>query len=368
MRRRTYVATVGSVLAGGCLGLGGSDGGQGPNSSTGTPTGTPDSGEDQPVGFERQWQTDLGIDRLNMTRVSTAVRDDTVYTTHDQGMTALSLGDGDERWAKPTATTFDGLAADDDGVFAVWTTGELLAVDPDGGDVRWERGESGNESSVYGPVVTTAEHVAASGPEGIVVYRKASGQRVATLGESAALLAAHDGGFLVDASAGLTHYAPDGTVTWRRDDVPYTFAFDAAVTETALVVAGDRALVAVDPADGSKRWESTLDTDFVDARVVTAEGVAFVTEAFDASTVYAVAVESGDLLWNESDEGMVTFPMVALDSALVVESNDEAQARDHRTGEVLDSISTGFEKGIMGTAARGRTFVGVGRTVYGYRV
>ncbi|WP_424017422.1 PQQ-binding-like beta-propeller repeat protein [Halorientalis pallida] len=367
MQRRTYVATVGAALAGGCLGLGGRDG-QGTDGGTGTPTGTTESGGDGTVRFERQWQTDLGIDRLNMTRVSTATRSDTVYTTHDRGMTALSLADGDERWARPTTRPFDALAADDDGVFAVWTTGELLAVDPDTGDLRWERGDSGNGNAVYGPVVTTAEHVAAEGPEGIVVYGKASGQRVATLGESGGLLAAYDGGFLVDASAGLTRYAPDGTVDWQVTEVPYTFGYDASLGETGLVVAGDTAVIGVDPADGSKRWTESVDADFMDANVTTAGGVAFFGGGFDRNAVYAVEISSGTRLWDASLDGMVPFPMVALDSALIVEDDDQAQARDLETGEVLDSISTSFEKSFMGTAARGRTFVGVGRTVYGYRV
>ncbi len=382
MRRRMYVATVGSVLAGGCLGFGGNDDG-GNESGTGTPAEPTASGGDRPVGFERQWQTDLGIDRINMTRVSTAVRDDPVDTTHDRGMTALALADGTERWARRTTMPFDALTADDDGVFAAWTTGELLAIDPGSGDVRWERGESGNENSIYGPVVTTAEHVAIDGPEGIVVYGKASGRRVTTVAESTSLLAAHDGGFLVGSSAGLTHYAPDGTVGWRLEELPFTFALDAAVAETGLVVAGDSAILAVDPADGSKLWASSVDSDVTNARAVTADGVAFVTDAFDAGTVYAFEVGSGARRWSERRDGMVPFPMVALDSALIVEDSearsasgnrtqsgdgDQAQARALRTGEVLDSIPTGFEKGIMGTAGRGRTFVGVGRTVYGYRV
>lgn len=367
MQRRTYVATVGAALAGGCLGLGGRDG-QGTDGGTGTPTGTDGSGEDRPVGFEQQWQTDLGIDRINMARVSTAVRNDTVYTTHDRGVTALSLVDGDERWAKPTPTPFDALTADEDGVFAVWTTGELLAVDPDTGDVRWERGESGNESAIYGPVVTTDEHVAASGPAGTVVYEKATGQRVATLGASASLLAAHDGGFLVDSSAGLARYAPGGTVDWRADDVPVTFALDASVTGTTLIVAGDTSVGAIDLQDGARRWAESIDADLLDADVTTAGGVAFVSGGLEANTVYAVEVESGKRRWTDTLDGTVPFPMVALDSALIVEDSEQAQARDHRTGEVLDSFESGFEKGIMGTAGRGRTFVGVGRTVYGYRV
>ncbi|SDE95031.1 outer membrane protein assembly factor BamB family protein [Halorientalis regularis] len=366
MRRRTYVATVGSVLAGGCLGLGGKDG-RGTDDRTGTPAGTEASGGDRPVGFERQWTTELGIDSLDMAHVSAAVRDDTVYTTHDRGMSALSLADGDERWANPTQRTFDALTADEDGLYAIWTTGEVLAVDPDTGKARWERGESGDENTIYGPVVTTADHVAANGSDGVVVYEKTGGQRLTALDESPTLLAAHDGGFLVYSRAGLTRYEPDGTVDWRLDDAPSGFAVGAAVGDGTPVVAGERSVVAVDPADGTKRWERTVETDF-NASVTTAGGVAFVSERFDPTTVSAFEIDSGTRLWTENRDGEVPFPTVGLDSAVVVEDDERAQARDHRTGEVLDSFGTGFNKFIMGTVGRGRTFVGVGRTVYCYHV
>ncbi|SEN72679.1 Outer membrane protein assembly factor BamB, contains PQQ-like beta-propeller repeat [Halorientalis persicus] len=368
MRRRTYVAAVGASLSGGCLGLGRREEQEtGPGTETATGTGTPSSGGSERVGFERQWTTELGIDALDGAHVSTVAWNDTVYTTHDRGMTALSLADGDERWANPSTRTFDALAADDDGLYAVWTTGEVLAVDPDTGEARWERGDVGDENTVYGPVVTTADHVAANGSAGVVVHEKSGGERIATLGESARLLAAHDGGFLVDSRAGLARYEPDGTVGWRLEDTPSGFTVGAAVGEGTPVVAGERSVAAVDPADGTKRWERRVETDF-NASVTTAGGVALVSERFDPTTVSAFEIDSGARLWTENRDGEVPFPTVGLDSAVVVEDDEQAQARDLRTGEVIDSFETGFKRFIMGTAGRGRTFVGVGRTVYCYQV
>ncbi|RXK46471.1 outer membrane protein assembly factor BamB family protein [Halorientalis pallida] len=362
MRRRTYVATVGTALFGGCLGSGGREGRKS-DAGTGTPTGTAGSGGDRPVGFERQWKADLGIDRIGGVDIPLAMQDETVYTTYERGLAALGLADGTKRWSGPTPERLDGLTADADGLYAMDTTGQLIRIDAGDGSVRWERDGGGQETLAYSQLFTTSDHVGAKTPDGIVVHEKAGGRRTATLAESGHLLGAYDGQFVVDDGFDLAASGPDGTTSWRIDSVGLSST--ATTTESTLLGPGYDGVVAVDLAAGEKRWETPVDADLLNADAVSTNETALVNAGFEGEPMYAFDVTSGDVLWQHSNEGLESFPSVALDSAFVVEDGGEAQARDHRTGEVRDSFST---RGFAGTVGRGRTFVGTDFDVEAYRV
>ena len=121
-----------------------------------------------------------------------------------------------------------------------------------------------------------------------------------------------------------------GERRWRADDVP-THATPVSATEDAVVTASDGALYAVEPDDGSVRWEVELAQGSYVAPVV---GEEVIVVAGSDGLVQAHARSDGTERWTNSVAGNQRAVAVA-DGAVyaISDTNDRLLAFDAVTGE-----------------------------------
>jgi len=370
MRRRTYVAMVGTGALAGCVGQRGetteegTDGQEPTEQSTEQPTEETDS-----VGFQKLWENDLeDANPSSSDDVQLAADEETAYLGTESELTALSLADGTEQWALSLDTPLDGMAIDDDGLFTLQTE-TVQAIDPDTGESRWTTTAANSESGSR--VVTTDEHIAAGRNGGALVFGKASGQQTARLtGNYEDPVRAWNGQFVVAEESGVTAYDPDGTVQWTIEDVWLSWLTPVAgstVVGSARIGSSSGTFVGIDLETGSQRWTTDVSTDIPYPTTAATDDTVFVYSGDDyADTFYALDVETGDTRWTVSGADFAPFPPVVLESAVVVDLDEGVQARDPRTGAQIAS-SDEFRSFIAATGS-GRTMVMYGRNAVAYRL
>ena len=170
MRRRTYVAMVGSAALAGCSGGPGETDEREP---TEQPTEETDS-----AGFQKQWEVDLPDETVSGSDYQATSDAETAYLGTKSELTALALADGTEQWTLSLDTALAAVTLDDDGLYTLQGT-TVQRIDPATGESRWAA-SAGNDSvqrtdTNQGMVATTDDHVAAAVAAWVIVFEKASG-------------------------------------------------------------------------------------------------------------------------------------------------------------------------------------------------
>lgn len=369
MRRRTYVALVGSTALGGCASTDsrGTDEVEPTTDGPATTTGQVAATTEAP-GFEHQWTVDLPVNgSVNGRHYHAAVDGAALYVTTESELLALSLADGTERWRNSLGTPRLGVTASDDGLFTLTRTGELRSLNPETGDRRWGQGGDSDQTFLDGTLATVDGHVVATTAAGVVTVEVGSGERVATLSPVRRSFRVADG--LVVAfdpfQRAADAYAPDGTDRWTVEDV--SLAWTAPATGSALVGGDDRTVVGLDLEEGQVAWTTEVESDFFSPSTAATGDTAFVYDETGAERCSAFDVATGDIRWQQAIDQVVAVPPAALDTAVVINNDGEAQARDPRSGDLVDSVpASGLPS--VGTVGVGRTFVGYGREVVAYTV
>ncbi|MBX0303874.1 PQQ-binding-like beta-propeller repeat protein [Haloarcula salinisoli] len=350
MRRRTYVALVGSASLAGCVGR----------------LGETERQTDS-VDFQKLWETGLEDDDGPIWAFRATGDGETAYLGTKSELTALSLEDGTEQWALPLDTYLGGVTIDDDGLFILYSN-TMQRIDPDTGESRWTT--TADKSTGYSLVATTDEHVAVSGAGAVFVFEKESGQQTAQPTEADGnSVRAWDGQFVVAEDSAVTAYDPDGTAQWTVDDVSLNWL--TPVVGSTVVGGGNGTFVGIDLEGGTQAWTTEVSGRLPHAKTATTDDTVFVypwgggaTRPTD--TFYALSADTGAVRWKEGDTDSYAFPPVVLESGIVFDGADRPQAYEHETGRQIDSIDTGG--GWRGATGSGRTVVMYGTRAVAYRL
>jgi len=255
MRRRTYVAMVGSASLAGCLGR----------------LGETERQTDS-VDFQKLWETGLEDDDGPIWAFRATADGETAYLGTKSELTALSLEDGTEQWALPLDTFLGGVTIDDDGLFILYSN-TMQRIDPDTGESRWTT--TADKSTGYSLVVTTDEHVAVSGAGAVFVFEKESGQQTAQPTEANGnSVRAWDGQFVVAEDSAVTAYDPDGTAQWTVDDVSLNWL--TPVVGSTVVGGGNGTFVGIDLEGGTQAWTTEVSGRLPHAKTAATDDTVFV--------------------------------------------------------------------------------------------
>jgi len=375
MRRRTYVAMVGTGALAGCVGQRGetteegTDGQEPTEQSTEQPTEETDS-----VGFQKLWENDLeDANPSSSDDVQLAADEETAYLGTKSELTALSLADGTEQWTLSLDTELAGVTIDDDGLYTLQDR-TVQRIDPATGESRWAEsagaGTVQREGTNQGTVATTEEHVAAAGAGGVIVFEKASGELTAVLTERwGDPVRAWNGQFVVADDSTVTAYDPDGTAQWTIDDVPLTWS--APVAGSTFVGGDGKTFVGIDLDSGTQAWTTEVSNEFVRPLTAGTDDTVFLYPVFSAYTFYALDADTGAVRWKNDDSTSLDFPPVVLESAVLIpevwdDLDEGVQACKPKTGEQIAS-SDEFDS-FRGATGSGRTIVNYDERAVAYRL
>ncbi|WP_247003788.1 PQQ-binding-like beta-propeller repeat protein [Halosolutus gelatinilyticus] len=231
------------------------------------------------------------------------------------------------RWRHDDIESRDGIAIGDERVYRHDGTGRIRALDPTDGSVAWTSDDLGvDDAPNSAPVVV--------------------------------------GDWLYVGGEALTALDADtGEVRWRRafgdgDDSPTVYQPEFA-HGTIYASTDDERLYAVDPADGSVRWERhsideidegdhpywSYDTFHAYSLAVTTDAVyATVGTPPEQRQVVALEPESGETLWTVHPNGTLRARVAATENYVFVydaSTTFETRVVDATTGDVLNPISGG---------------------------
>ncbi|MBX0303875.1 PQQ-binding-like beta-propeller repeat protein [Haloarcula salinisoli] len=366
MRRRTYVAMLGSASLAGCVGRPGN------TDEAETDEEEPDEAEtdeaetdavatdEEPtydtedLEFQKLWAADLPDDegRISLEDYQATADGETAYLGTESELTALSLADGTEQWTLSLDTPLDGVTVDDDGLYTLQEK-TVQAVDPDTGESRWS---TTADKLLYTSYVTTGDdHVAAGGGNRtVVVFEKESGQQTGRLPAAPNSQArGWNGGFVVADSNEVAAYDPDGTAQWTADA---SASWLTPVAGSMVVGGGRGSFVGVDLESGTRAWTTGVDGELENPMTAGTDDTVFVYPGpFDGETFYALDADTGAVRWEQSVDSDLAFPPVALESGVVIHDGSRGRAYEHTTGTVIDSTHEGgYQYGATGS---GRTAV-----------
>lgn len=340
-RRRQFIA---ALAAGSASAIAGCNGGSGSDSTsgTGTPTGTGASNDGGSAGqasgaaypayrgdFQRRayfpdrgpqeeapsrtWST--GID--NLADSSPIVAAGTLYMAAGSNVYAFDPDSGEQLWQTSVENgTSSGIAYDDGTLYVPGDSTSLYALDATTGTQQWAY-ETG-ESIVYSPVVADGKVFVPSttlGGSGVLAAVEASSGNEAwtepiDLGISGTP-AVSDGTVYYAGSDGVTAIDTDGNEKWAApaaitrgveistdgDTVYYTE--DGAEGGQGIEQVNAR-LVAINPADGSEKWEYTTESPSMYGPAVVGSDALYFS-AIDE--VFKIDKESGSEEWRTSVSG-----------------------------------------------------------------
>lgn len=275
----------------------------------GTPTGTPAVSDGRVVGTSVDRPTDVD--------------------SSGGEIAAFDFSSGDRRWHHdlPDAGYVFSPTIASDGV-TVRTAERALGLDLTSGDVAWElSGLDAFEDPTYPGLadLSPAVHEGVAyvpNPDGIVAYdtqAQTVGWQQAVPKVRSAPSVAGDRLFVSSVTTGL--YAIDastGDIEWHWKSTGCWTT--PAVTADAVFTTANGSLVALDRADGSRRWEFDLHGDAYGAPLVVGDTV--VATSIGRASV-GVEIESGNSKWVFAGDGTRNTP-AAVDGHLYVPDGDRS--------------------------------------------
>ena len=214
-----------------------------------------------------------------------------------QRLLALETTDAERLWQsdRPGAVLFD--RTETDGHETVYVDGgDLVALERDGGSVRWQYSHDGEARAgavADGVAYVTTERTVAAVADGEERWRvSVSGPEIRGV-EAGRLLVEYAGGVSGNATGLRALDVETGDERWHREYATShhrgrTVSEPVAVgSRDNVVYVGDDRLSALDAADGTVRWTDAVDED-ESVRTVA------VVDAEPTDMVHAVAVTAGD--------------------------------------------------------------------------
>lgn len=334
MSRRTVLQSAGVLLAGGGAGC---IGGSGPSSDRvrwrkpirGTPLlddgtlyvmGRLTLHALSPTDGSTQWTTEYSerdFDRRLCLGNDIAVDGRRVYVPGCDGLRALRRSDGERAWFVD-APLRQGVGVGGGRVYA--NAGDLLAIDPERGDVVWRADTDGERLTT--PAAT---------PEGVVFTDRVGG--VVTVFDG-------DG---------------DGERRWdHRTDAETrspTVAGDTVYVATSTEPGRAGRLLALNRADGAVRWAVDTPSPKRGTRpVVDGDAVYLGCSGRDHGTLVALDRSDGTERWSFTDENSTVYEPAAGADAVYAGSNDNHVYAFSRGGELLWRVET---NSVVGTVVAG---------------
>jgi len=285
-----------------------------------------DSGD---VRFRRPYAADVAP----AVEHARAYRTPTVAIHSADGVTALHGHGGHEVGGQSVATTrWTGPSGQDDdlldgggsgvppvaadGIVLAYTDDSLTAFDASSGRVRWREATAFTRPAVHDGVAYVG--VGPGYAIGAIDLETGAVERFELADGFVRAVTATETGLVVGTDDALLGVAFDGSVDWRFDDDAYSSWGDTRVAVvdgiayTGIDTADSSSLVAIDTADGSLEWESSISVEHADSfepPAVTDDAVYVPT---NGGPLVGIERTTGDLAWQFQDGETRSWSTVAL--------------------------------------------------------
>jgi len=256
-----------------------------------------------------------------------AIAQDVLLVEVGHQLRAVDIKTGKQRWAFTETGSYISPAAAGNTVFIraeANNEGQMIAIDLASGQQRWAfkpRRLASPENGFWGghltsPVVANGLVFVGAGKEMYALDASTGATRWEYSGDEYVVSSATIGDGRVFYSDAKHFYALDqhtGALTWKS---PSTFAvyFSPIVAkQTVFFTDGDN-LVALNTADGTKRWETGIPNEII--RPGGVQGSRLFVKS--TSTLYALDVDTGKVVWRFDEPSFVSFPAIAGDKLFAV--------------------------------------------------
>lgn len=284
---------------------------------------------------EERWSAELD----GTPRGSFAVDSGRLFSTGGSYLYAFDAIDGAALWRRYIGSYvgFSPVVADGTVFVTMWNDegrSTLFALDARDGSTEW-RFEVDSQG-LWPPTIT--ERVVFTGgaglESGLFVLDRSDGSQQTTFEETSQVtVSAFDAGSLYvrNAEEDIAKLTPNGVQwTYPADGHTPPTASSGSVFCLDDTTGGSPALVALDPADGSERWQFET-ADRLGQPQAVANGVVFAGGT--DGTLYAVGADTGDEVWTAEIDSPVTQPPVVTESRLYVTSENRLSAFSTADGE-----------------------------------
>jgi len=247
---------------------------------------------------------------------------DRVYAASEEAPTgrvyALALNTGKVVWSRRAGDVAAPLALGGGTLYAATGSGEVLALDPDKGDVRWRRRLAGSFRAA--PVPTPSGVVVATTADTLYLLDAASGdvrRKAPAPGAVLATPASAGDRVYVATDRGIVAAVDAATLdtVWTADVGSGVFGSPALARDTLFVLTREGRLVTIPVADPAARHAVELGIIAVAGPTPLADGV---LAADVAGVIHCVDPVTGAERWRVKVTGPVEQPPVVRDGRLIV--------------------------------------------------
>jgi outer membrane protein assembly factor BamB len=220
------------------------------------------------------------------------------------------------------------LTVDEESIFVSSAEGLLFAIDPDTGDVRWER-ELGQRLRTY-PVVAD-ERVFVGGLNGQLHAVSYSGEKIwdSDFSNSPSTIAVADGTVMVAGGGSISALtAATGEQQWTTTDLGDA-ASSLCIGSDTIFLGTDGYLRALNRATGDVEWRTEVgDVLFL---TVTTDVVFAMTRM---AHVFALDIDTGEIHWETQRRGTGTYDLAVGTDSIFAATDWHLSALDPDTGDI----------------------------------
>ena len=399
MRRRAYLALLGSATLAGCL-----DGSDDDTTGQENEADSGESGDDQTetesdeddqqtegktadeettdeqeteertvdsAAFEVSWRQILDTRVVDLISYDAAIDGETLVVGSKAGVNAFDTADGTEHWHREAWREFEEIRVTDGVVAGLTRDLEVVVLDAETGKTHWTETTT-RESVSPPPIALNDRYVAIGRPSSVTVHDRDTGKQEWKVENGAEAIYATERLFaiadLFDST--VMGYDMGGRERWTMD---IHGGSGGAVTDGLLVVpelgVESHELVAVDIHTGTEEWSADgfdLSPFF---EIGSGAGIAVVIdESEEEDTLTAVSLADGTRTWETSVGSLLTpFRPPAIGSGLVVsETENGVGAYTVETGEQVGETTEPFL--VLTGLLEDGTFFDCGRKIVAYEL
>ncbi len=285
------------------------------------------------------WSYETG----DIVRSAPTISDDgsTIYLgSYDNNLYGFNAASGDVtlQFDMGNNAKYSGPALGSDGtIYIGCQTDELIAVNSDGTEGwRYDTGGDVNSTPIVGAsgviyVGSTGDDFFAFNPDGTVKWQKTYGGWTATaaaIAEDGTIYFAGEGNVYDEAFGGIVvaYNAADGSEKWHTNMTSKVNQGGPAIGPDGTIYVGghDQKLFALNPADGTIRWEYGVNGNILATPAVDNDGNIYVTD--DSGFLHVVAPD-GTKKWKEKQLGVKIWssPTIAPDGTIYVAADQAGE-------------------------------------------